>query len=277
MIQHHPQWNRNQAGGNRSIASALNQGDKMNYKLAPKLAAVIFYGLIISANWTGAVGEVPQGKTQLHATTNWRIEPSFKFDLLCFLNTLTGDSFYVEYYPNEYREFKPLLTPAAQAALADLKRKIKDENQGIISASLCLYFSATDDQTLDDMLKTLKNSDRMQSNLKQTPYYSEEDWRLFEGVREDLKTILLFLKNIQFESYWARNVLPRVSQKIRQIEKDLPGYNVIKEVEIIPGKGSGQLKKKVLRFLAQPEIKKLYHRIEKDSKNFGKIYVYFKF
>ncbi len=207
----------------------------MNYKLAPKLAAVIFYGLIISANWTGAVGEVPQGKTQLHATTNWRIEPSFKFDLLCFLNTLTGDSFYVEYYPNEYREFKPLLTPAAQAALADLKRKIKDENQGIISASLCLYFSATDDQTLDDMLKTLKNSDRMQSNLKQTPYYSEEDWRLFEGVREDLKTILLFLKNIQFESYWARNVLPRVSQKIRQIEKDLPGYNVIKEVEIMLG------------------------------------------
>jgi DNA-nicking Smr family endonuclease len=51
----------------------------------------------------------------------------------------------------------------------------------------------------------------------------------------------------------------------------------IRTVEIIPGKGSGQLKKKVLRFLAQPEIKKLYHRIEKDSKNFGKIYVYFKF
>ena len=47
-------------------------------------------------------------------------------------------------------------------------------------------------------------------------------------------------------------------------------------VEIIPGKGSGQLKKKVLRFLAQKEIKVLYHRIEKDSKNFGKIFVYFR-
>lgn len=47
-------------------------------------------------------------------------------------------------------------------------------------------------------------------------------------------------------------------------------------VEIIPGKGSGQLKKHVLRFLAQPEIKKLYHRIEKDDKNFGKIFVHFK-
>ena len=37
-------------------------------------------------------------------------------------------------------------------------------------------------------------------------------------------------------------------------------------VEIIPGKGSGQLKKHVLRFLEQKEIKALYHRVEKDSR-----------
>lgn len=49
----------------------------------------------------------------------------------------------------------------------------------------------------------------------------------------------------------------------------------IKLVEIIPGKGSGQLKKKVLRFLNQPEIKKLYQRIDKDSKNFGRLFVRF--
>jgi len=48
-------------------------------------------------------------------------------------------------------------------------------------------------------------------------------------------------------------------------------------VEIIPGKGSGQLKKKVLRFLNQPHIKALYHRVEKDDKNFGRVFVHFKF
>ena len=47
-------------------------------------------------------------------------------------------------------------------------------------------------------------------------------------------------------------------------------------VEIIPGKGSGQLKKRVLRFLNQKEIRKLYHRVEKDDKNFGRIFVHFK-
>jgi DNA-nicking Smr family endonuclease len=48
-------------------------------------------------------------------------------------------------------------------------------------------------------------------------------------------------------------------------------------VEIIPGKGSGQLKKRVLRFLRQPEIKKLYHRLEKDEKNFGRVFVHFRY
>ncbi|MBU1044749.1 MAG: Smr/MutS family protein [Candidatus Omnitrophica bacterium] len=51
----------------------------------------------------------------------------------------------------------------------------------------------------------------------------------------------------------------------------------IKTLEIIPGKGSGALKKHVLRFLDQKHIKCLYHRIDKDSKNFGRIFVYFKF
>ena len=51
----------------------------------------------------------------------------------------------------------------------------------------------------------------------------------------------------------------------------------VTEVEIIPGKGSGQLKKKVQRFLQLPHIKPLYHRIENDSKNFGRLFVYFKF
>lgn len=47
-------------------------------------------------------------------------------------------------------------------------------------------------------------------------------------------------------------------------------------VEIIPGKGSGQLKKRVLRFLNEPHIRAKYHRIDKDSKNFGRIFVRFR-
>ena len=47
-------------------------------------------------------------------------------------------------------------------------------------------------------------------------------------------------------------------------------------VEIIPGKGTGQLKKHVLRFLDEKEMKALYHRVEKDSKNWGRLFVHFR-
>ncbi|GAC1707606.1 MAG: Smr/MutS family protein [Flavisolibacter sp.] len=51
----------------------------------------------------------------------------------------------------------------------------------------------------------------------------------------------------------------------------------IREVEIIPGKGSGQLRKRVERFLQLPNIKALYHRIENDSKNNGRLFIYFRY
>lgn len=50
----------------------------------------------------------------------------------------------------------------------------------------------------------------------------------------------------------------------------------IATVEIIPGKGSGALKKRVLRFLDQKHVRAMYHRVEKDDKNFGRIFVHFR-
>ena len=47
-------------------------------------------------------------------------------------------------------------------------------------------------------------------------------------------------------------------------------------VEIITGKGSGQLKKRVLRFLDRKDIRAVYHRVEKDSDNFGRVFVHFR-
>ncbi|MFC9646283.1 Smr/MutS family protein [Streptomyces mirabilis] len=45
-------------------------------------------------------------------------------------------------------------------------------------------------------------------------------------------------------------------------------------VQIIPGKGTGQLKKRVLAVLAQKHIKKLYVRVETDATNAGRILVH---
>src|ERR1041385_1102458 len=126
--------------------------------------------------------------------TGWRIVPSFGFDALCFLNTLTGDGFYLEYNPDVYNHFAPLLTPEAKQALGELKRIVKDEGQHIISALLCLYFSAVEAHTLADLLANVTDSTAMLRGLQLSPYYDEQEWALYESVRPALKVIFGFLE-----------------------------------------------------------------------------------
>ena len=50
----------------------------------------------------------------------------------------------------------------------------------------------------------------------------------------------------------------------------------LEEIEIVCGKGSGQLKKRLLRFLDRKDIKEKYHHVKKDPDNFGRLFVYFR-
>ncbi|MCC5950522.1 MAG: Smr/MutS family protein [Acidimicrobiia bacterium] len=49
-----------------------------------------------------------------------------------------------------------------------------------------------------------------------------------------------------------------------------------RQLEIICGKGSGALKKRVLRYLERKDVKARYHRIDKDARNHGRLFVYFR-
>jgi DNA-nicking Smr family endonuclease len=48
----------------------------------------------------------------------------------------------------------------------------------------------------------------------------------------------------------------------------------VKLVEIIPGKGSGKLKHRVLATLRQPHLKKFYRSVEVDPGNDGRVLVH---
>jgi hypothetical protein len=163
--------------------------------------------------------------------TKWKIEPSLKYDACCFLNILTGDEFYLGYYQAEYDRFKDKLTPEAKTALASLKKKIRDDKGTIISAWLCLYFSAVNDSTPADILRTLNDLSELKENFSKTPYHNDEGWEMFISVNNELKTIFSYLIEIDFEGYWKKNVRPAVNDTISTIQPELPKYDVIKENE----------------------------------------------
>jgi DNA-nicking Smr family endonuclease len=49
-----------------------------------------------------------------------------------------------------------------------------------------------------------------------------------------------------------------------------------KQLEIIHGKGSGALKKRVLRYLDRKDVRDRYHRVDKDPSNSGHLVVHFR-
>ncbi len=185
------------------------------------------------------VGLVPllaqEQRAGFHDTTDWELRPSFSFDTLCALNFLSGDKYYLQFYQSDYDRLSPQLRPKERAAFAGLKRRIKDENGSIISAQLALYFSVVDTESLDDMIRVVKDSSSMRRRLEATPYYSENGWKVYEESRGDLETALKALKRIRFEADWEKHAKPQIEKSRAAIAQDLPNYNVIPRIESVLG------------------------------------------
>lgn len=81
------------------------------------------------------------------------------------------------------------------------------------------------------------------------------------------------MKKLTLDLHDVFNKHKEIEKALRDIMQEAKDTGV-KIVEIIPGKGSGQLKKRVLKFLERN--KDLYHRVDKDSKNWGRLFVRFK-
>ena len=165
------------------------------------------------------------------SATDWQLAPSLKYDTLCLLNALSGDSYYLHYYQAEYDHFHPLFTTEEQAAFVQLKRVIKDEGHEIISAKLALYYSTVNDETLPEMMRTAHDSSQMEAALRQTPYWSADSWHNYEEARRALEAALRALDRVGFTAYWSANAKPRIEKRITELSADLPKYDVIPVIE----------------------------------------------
>jgi hypothetical protein len=175
-----------------------------------------------------------QGQTA-HTTTDWNVQSSLKYDAICVLNVLSGDPYYLEYYKTDYDRLSKQLRPDELAAFANLKHRIKDQNGGIISANLALYFSAVEAESLDDLINVVDDSSTMRRNLQATPYYDADAWKIYEDSKPDLKAAFHALKRIRFDADWEKESKPRIDEARGKIAADLPKYNVIPAIELALG------------------------------------------
>jgi len=161
----------------------------------------------------------------------WELKPSLKYDALCLFNALSGDPFYLHYYQAEYDHFHPLFSPEEQAAFFQVKRVIKDKGHGIVSATLTLYYSAVEDETLLDMIRTAHDPSQMKAALQGTQYWLPEAWSNFEEAAPAVETALRALERVGFEQYWRETAKARIEKRIAELSPDLPKYDVVPAIE----------------------------------------------
>jgi hypothetical protein len=171
-----------------------------------------------------------------HKTTAWDLRPSLTLDALCLLNALSGDPYYLEYYRAEYDHFDPLFTPEERDAFRKLKTIIKDGDSDIISAKMALYFSATGDETLDQLVETAHDSSKMRAALMKTTYWSDDGWAVYEKARPHLEMALRALRRVGLGPYWETTARPRIEHRISELAPELSKYNVIPAIEAKLGK-----------------------------------------
>ncbi len=183
-----------------------------------------------------AVGPASPAQTSpFHSSTDWQLKPSLKYDALCLLNVLSGDPYYLHFYQAEYDHFHPLFTAEEQQAFLQLKKTLKDDNGGIVSATLSLFYSTVDDETLPQMIRTARDSSAMEAALRKTSYWSDSGWKSYDKSRPALETALRALDRVGFPAYWEQNAKPVVDRRIAELAPEMPRYNVIPAVEKLLG------------------------------------------
>jgi len=70
-------------------------------------------------------------------------------------------------------------------------------------------------------------------------------------------------------------VIPDMDKKIAAIIQEAVDKRA-KIVEIAYGEASDSIKKRILNFLNKKEIRRLYYRLEKTEKGWGRIFLYFR-
>lgn len=168
-------------------------------------------------------------------TGPWKIVPSMKYDAICLLNVLSADPYYLEYYQADFDHFNPLLTPHEREAFVALKRVIKDEGHGIVSAKLALYLSVSDKPGLAGVLSALEDADGLKAQLEKTDYFDEDGWTNYMKARPFAIRAVKALQRIRFDEYWKSNIRPKIEERIGTVSADVAKVQLVPTVERVLG------------------------------------------
>jgi hypothetical protein len=193
--------------------------------------------------------------------TRWIVQPSPAYDALCLLNIFTGEPFYTDQHPGLYERWQPRLTGKNLEAFQRVANLIRHD-QGIISAALCLIFSAVQPRTLNDLKQSILEPETLLETYRASPYFDRDGIEMFERIAPDLLMLVRFLKDSPFESEHRAFLNLAFEKKCRALQTALEQFDIVQRVESMLGHdlGVAEIEVFVLAYTAPHGIKIIGNR-----------------
>ncbi|HWA92416.1 MAG TPA: hypothetical protein VG889_20430 [Rhizomicrobium sp.] len=191
--------------------------------------------ILISAGLTLALAPLSQARAATGFRTQWKVRTSEGFDAICFVNPLSGDPFYADYYAAELALFKPRLKPETVAAIGKWFTLAQSKGM-LLGPSLCTLMSGAPDASLDDLIAALKDPERIvRPGFEKSPYWDADEWQLFLQLCPDFVAAFADFRAAGFADFRNGYIAPRAA-RLPALRAKLASMDTIGEQERLLGR-----------------------------------------
>ncbi|HEX3021424.1 MAG TPA: hypothetical protein VHP81_03425 [Lachnospiraceae bacterium] len=150
---------------------------------------------------------------------------SYNLDLLCFLNVLTNDEYFVSRYREDYDQFYPKLKNETRSSM---ERLVEAWKSPILSPKLTLMISSLENFNERDVKEMLQSFDEIKQQMAKTPYgETDEEYNvLFKHATSTLIPVIEELEELRFKEYWLKDRLPIIIDKCKELDTYFEDFNL---------------------------------------------------
>ena len=150
---------------------------------------------------------------------------SYNLDVLCFLNALSSDQYYVSRHKEAYDYFYPLLS---ENMIAKINRMVEWNKSPVFAPAFTLLISAVPSFSDRSIYELLEARSEIEEGISKTPYQFDDNEyeEIFARFSDTVIPLIHELEENGFKNYWNTVKLPIIQNKIFELKPFLIQYNL---------------------------------------------------
>ncbi|MCL2361042.1 MAG: hypothetical protein FWC73_04410 [Defluviitaleaceae bacterium] len=150
---------------------------------------------------------------------------SYNMDMLCFLNIMTGDEFYVTRHKEAFERWYPQLSNTIKTKINEFTAK---RGNSMLSPTITLFTSSLNDFNNRNLVDMLGCFQEIENSMNMTPYIfgKEEFEAYFSFFTSTVIPVISELEKKGFYDFWVKNRLPAIREKCTEIDRRLGDYEI---------------------------------------------------